>query len=138
MTQKQVAIVVALIRNEKGEILLAKRHEPEKPEIHNKWELLGGGIEHGETAEDAIIREVKEESGLEVKIARLLPKIITSWQKFKNGTDLQVIIITYECKITGGNLTLDDKEISEFKYVKPEDINNYDCLDNVDTIIAML
>ncbi len=137
MEKQQITIVVAVIRNEKGKILLAKRNEPEKPEIHDKWELLGGGIELSETAEQALIREVKEESGLEVEIVRLMPKIITNWQKFKNNGIFQVIIITYECKVTGGKLKIIDNEISKFKYIYPKDIQKYDCLPNVDTILGL-
>lgn len=82
MSKNQFAIVVAVVVNQNGQILLAKRNQPNSPEIHGKWEFPGGGIEFGEEPEAALLRETKEETGLEVKITRLLPKIYTNlWKK---------------------------------------------------------
>ena len=64
MEKKQLTIVVAIINNAKGEILFAKRNEPETPEIHNMWEFPGGKIEFGEDPEEAVVREVAEETGV--------------------------------------------------------------------------
>lgn len=75
MQQKQITIVVALIRNEKKEILIARRNQPDIPEEQNKWEFIGGKINFGEDPEEALVREVKEECGLDVKVVRLLPKV---------------------------------------------------------------
>jgi len=52
-----------------GKILLVKRgREPEK----GKWAVPGGHMERDETAEEACVREVKEETGLEVRIVKLI------------------------------------------------------------------
>jgi 8-oxo-dGTP diphosphatase len=48
------------VRN--GKILLTK----EAPELSNQWELPGGGLDHGENPKDGLIREIREELGLEV------------------------------------------------------------------------
>jgi len=56
-------IVGALILNEKGKILLAKGKK-----WGGKWTCFGGHVELGESLEEAIIREVKEEAGIDVKI----------------------------------------------------------------------
>jgi len=57
----------ALVRNEKGEILLVKRGvEPGR----GKWALPSGFIEIEETPEEACLRELKEETGLEGKILK--------------------------------------------------------------------
>jgi len=85
MEQKQITIVVALITNEKGEILLARRNEPELVHAHNKWEFIGGGIEFGESPIEALKREVKEEAGVEIKIVRLLPEVVSNVWSFPNG-----------------------------------------------------
>ena len=137
MTQKQITIVVALILNEKGEILLAKRNSPDLPEEHEKWEFVGGKIEFGETPEDALKREVNEESGLEIEVVRLLPKVYS--QVWKNQNPLrQIIILSYECKIVRGRLAATDREIAELKFVKISDVPSYSTLPNVREIIELL
>lgn len=139
MDKKQITIVVALIKDEQGRILLAKRHEPTVPEIHGRWEFVGGGIEFGESPEEAIVREVKEESGLEVEVVRLFPKIINDYQEFSDGSKLQVIIITYECKIVGGQLQtgLND-EIAELKYFTLDEVKSLDAFKNTKELAELL
>lgn len=137
MEQKQITIVVALIRNEEGKILIDRRNQPDIPEEHNKWEFIGGKINFGEDPEEALVREVKEESGLDVKIIRLLPKAVNQlWLNQK--PQRQIIILTYECAVAGGELKAKEDEISELKFIDPKDIGNYDCLPNVDIILNLL
>ena len=59
--------VRGIIRNDSGEILIVKRHPKSKtdPEM---WELPGGKVEKGEHFEDALIREIKEETNLDVNV----------------------------------------------------------------------
>ncbi len=137
MEQSQITIVVGMIVNEQGEILLARRNQPDFPEIHNKWEFPGGGIEFGEKPEQALLREMKEETGLDIKITRLLPKIYTNtWQK-TDRTE-QIIILSYECEQTGGTLGSKDTEIGELRFFKPDDINYAECLPKTKEIINLL
>ncbi len=78
MDKKQYPIVIALIVNDQNQILIARRNDPELPDAHDKWELVGGKIEYEETPEQAVVREVKEETGLEVEIVSLLPKLFVT------------------------------------------------------------
>lgn len=59
--------VRGIIKNNNGEILIVKRHPKSKtdPEM---WELPGGKVENGEFFADALIREIKEETSLDVKV----------------------------------------------------------------------
>ncbi len=75
MKKIQKAIVVAVVKNDKKEILLAKRKDDEISKASGKWEFVGGHIKFGENPQTAVIRKTKEESGLDVKVIRLLPKI---------------------------------------------------------------
>lgn len=67
MTEIQVA--AGIIRNDAGEVLLAQRAEP--PVLCGLWEFPGGKIEDGESASDALIREIKEELDLDIRVERL-------------------------------------------------------------------
>lgn len=57
-----------VIPDDQGRILMVKQHHEGK----DIWMVPGGGIDEGENSEQAAIREVREETGLDVKIKRLL------------------------------------------------------------------
>ncbi|CAG0995784.1 partial ADP-ribose pyrophosphatase, partial [Gammaproteobacteria bacterium] len=66
-------VAVGVIRNGSGEVLVARRHE----RLHQGglWEFPGGKVEPGETVEDALRRELREELSIGVESARPLIKI---------------------------------------------------------------
>lgn len=70
----------ACISNEKGEVLLQKRSVDE-----DLWGLLGGAIEIGESIEEAAIREVKEETGLDIVVDNLIGVYSKYFTEYKNG-----------------------------------------------------
>jgi len=128
MEPKQHAVVLALIQNDVGEILLARRNEPALTHAHKKWEFIGGGINFGEDPETAIKREVKEEAGVDVEIVRLLPKVLSHIWNLEKGQQ-QVLLLHFECKIVGGTLSPGlDQEISELKYFSMDEIKTLDTL----------
>ncbi|MBQ2832764.1 NUDIX domain-containing protein [Methanobrevibacter sp.] len=59
--------VRGIIKNESGEILIVKRH-PKSRTDPEMWELPGGKVEKGEFFVDALVREIKEETNLDVKV----------------------------------------------------------------------
>lgn len=63
--------VGALIINHQGKFLITLRGLKAKNES-GKWEIPGGGVEFGETMVNAIVREMKEEHGIEIKVKALL------------------------------------------------------------------
>jgi len=97
--------VVAI--NGKGQLLLVKRKvEPKK----GFWALPGGFMDDGESAIQAALREMQEETGLKGIIKRFL-KIYNHESKMYG----HVIIIIYEVNIIGGQLTAgDDAELADF------------------------
>ena len=81
--------VYALVFDD-GRVLLAHRSDIDW------WNLPGGGMEVGETVEEAMRREVREETGLEVQIERLVG-IYSKPQK-------QEVVLTFRCQVIGGEL----------------------------------
>jgi len=66
---KVPALTVDVVIKLRGGVVLVKRkNEP----YRGKWALPGGFVEHGEKVEDAAVREAKEETGLKVKLGRLV------------------------------------------------------------------
>lgn len=97
--------VYALIFNPEHEILLALRRDIDW------WNLPGGGLELGETVEEGVCREVREETGLEVEVDHLVG-VYSKPQK-------QEIVLTFLCRTLGGTLTTTD-ESRECRYFAPE------------------
>jgi 8-oxo-dGTP diphosphatase len=62
---KKIAAII--LENEKGEFLLALRDNKPGIPFPNHWDLIGGHVEEGETPEEALIREFKEELNLDLK-----------------------------------------------------------------------
>lgn len=67
---KQVHVVAGVIRDARGRILLARRTEGR--ELAGLWEFPGGKLEPGETPEQALARELREELGIEASVGRFL------------------------------------------------------------------
>jgi 8-oxo-dGTP diphosphatase len=130
MTNEQLTIVVAMVRDDSGKILIAKRKDALIPDADGKWEYVGGKIDFGEEPEDAIIREVQEESGLEVRIEYLLPKVYTNMWSKVDGAKRHAIILTYVCKVTGRALHTEsfDHKITELKFIEPREIYSHPLL----------
>lgn len=106
--------VGAIILNEDGHVLLQRRTD------NNQWGLPGGAIDPGEEISEALIREVKEETGLDVVLDRLTgvyagKEYITT---YPNGDTVQIIAIIFICRITGGELLADGDgdETAELRY----------------------
>lgn len=88
--------VAAVVENERGELLLIKRDvEPYK----GRWALPSGFIEIEETPGDAILRELKEETGVDGTIERLIGVYSQRCKPYKNA-----LLITYKIKPKGKNL----------------------------------
>lgn len=98
------------IFNEKGEVLLQKRADS------SKWGFPGGAIELGETPQIATIREVKEETGLDVEVGKLIGIYTDLDMEYPNGDKAQSICLAFELKVIGGELSCDKQETLELRY----------------------
>jgi 8-oxo-dGTP diphosphatase len=66
-----------------------------------KWMLPGGGVDHGETPEQAVVREVEEETGYRVTVDRLL-EVASDHRTLDNGTDFHGIYVIYAVTVLSG------------------------------------
>lgn len=132
-SEKQVVIVLGAVRDEKKRILVARRVDTTVPDAFGKWEFVGGAVDFGEDPETALVREVAEESGLVVTVIRLLPKIFTHVWKTKEGKNIHVLLITYECEVVSGQLNNHHvaDEIGDLQFVSPAVLQKMDMLPNV-------
>ena len=114
--------VGAVIEDEKGRILPVK-HVPEKGGYwYDKWICPGGKLEYGETIEQGIIREIKEETDLDIKLTTpLVPfeRIVGNGEE----AELHVIYIDYLAELVGGEAKPAD-DVGEAIWVKKEELTN--------------
>ncbi len=99
---KTVNVVGAVIQNENGQILCAKRAG--HLSLGGYWEFPGGKIEENESHEQALIREIREEMGVEIEVGELVADI---YHEYPN---VVVHLITYRAVLTSGVLSSTDHD----------------------------
>ncbi len=108
--------VTAIILNERGDVLLQRRSDT------GQWGLLSGIVDPGEEPADAVIREVREESGLNV-----MPERISGvysgpdfYRRYANGDESIYVDITFVCRLVGDSTPrINDDESLELRYFPP-------------------
>ena len=103
--------VGALIFNDKKEMLLLLNDK-------KQWGFLGGHLDKGEQVEDTVHREVKEETNLEVEIIKQF--------NMRAVHHINSLVIAFACKYKSGEIKLQEEEVSDFRWVKIEELKNYD------------
>ena len=109
-------IGVAVIVNDKQEILIDKRLPTGV--MANMWEFPGGKIEAGESPEDCIIREIKEEIGVTIECDRHLIDITHPYPEFI------VTLSVYICQIVSGKPQ--PLECAEIRWVSVPQLNEFE------------
>lgn len=105
-----------------GKILLEKRKsEPGR----GKWTIPGGLVELGESAEQTVKREVREETNLEVEQPKLIDVVNNITLDEDDRIKYHFVIVDYFVKLKGGKLKAAD-DAAQLKYVKFNEVENYD------------
>ncbi len=96
----------AIILNDKNEVLLQQRSD------NHKWGVPGGAVEPGEEPAAAVIREVKEETGLTIRPERIVGIYggKSHLINYPNGDQAAITSITFLCRIVEGEPHIDDDE----------------------------
>jgi ADP-ribose pyrophosphatase YjhB (NUDIX family) len=97
----------AIIFDEHDRVLLGHRRDLDV------WNLPGGGVESGELPTEAVVRETKEETGLDVVVERLVGVY--------GKADKDDLVFAFACRVVGGRLSVTD-EADESRYFKVENI----------------
>ena len=107
----------AIIEFPPNKILLIKR---DTVPFKGYWALPGGRAEPGETVEQAIVREVKEETGLDVTVVRKIGEYHE--QGVQGGVEYDYYPACFLMKVVGGELKRQESEIQEIQLFSFEDI----------------
>ncbi len=98
------------IHNSKGEFLIQKRADT-KEFLPGGWDIHMGHVIAGETSEEAIIREIHEELGIQIEKPTLIKRVV--WEEYNHFIDVFAI-----CKdIDVSQVTIQKSEVQEVKYI---------------------
>jgi 8-oxo-dGTP pyrophosphatase MutT (NUDIX family) len=116
-----VPAVTCFVEDERGRVLLVHRVD------NDRWALPGGQVEVGERVAETVVREVREETGIDVEILGLVgiysdPKHVIAYD---DGEVRQQFALSFWARPIGGDLRHDD-EASEVQWITPGDLDSLD------------
>lgn len=115
--KKNIEVVAAIIVDEAGRILATKRGYGD---MKGGWEFPGGKIEPGETAQQALKREIDEELNVTIEVGDKLCSVQWNYTKF------HLTMHCYWCKVTEGTILLLEHEAA--RWLDKEDLWSVDWL----------
>ncbi len=108
-------VVAGIIFDSENRILITRRAKGQSREL--LWEFPGGKVEEGESDEEALKREIREELCLEIDVLSFFTQVNHSYP------DLNIELVAYLCKLKGGNICLTVHQ--EYKWIEPKDVLSY-------------
>jgi 8-oxo-dGTP diphosphatase len=108
-------VVAAAVIIKNGRVLLTRRAEGQH--LAGIWEFPGGKLEHGESPEEALVRECREECGIEVEIDEILD---VTHHRYP---EKEVLILFYRCELRRGEVR--HLQVADHAWVAPPDLDRY-------------
>lgn len=110
-----IPVLAAIIRDERGQVLIARR----KSHLSNggKWEFPGGKLFPGESPEQCLQREIREEMGIEIEVLGPFQLVNFSYP------EKSILLIGYNCRFAGGDWHLTDHD--QIRWVEKPRLGEY-------------
>lgn len=128
MDKKTIFVFKGIIFDNQKRVLIDNRKEKILDDADGKWEVPGGKIEFGETPEEAVKREVFEETGYNVNVKKIVPfsnVAIWDYPEFKQHT----VVFYYECELLNSeHKNQNDDKINNYKWIDVGDLSKYNFL----------
>src|SRR3989339_859552 len=112
-----------------GKILIVKESSKYKDGANvGKFDIVGGRVEPGQRFDESLIREIKEETGLDVKIGR--PFYVGEWRPEVRGEKWQIVATFFECFAENNEVCLSEDH-EEYLWIDPKEYKNYNLIENL-------
>jgi 8-oxo-dGTP diphosphatase len=113
--------VGAVIVNDDRVVLIKRRYEP----LAGRWSLPGGTVEVGETLEECLVREMREETGLDVEVGPVIEVFDRITRDDSGRVQYHFVLVDYVCRPVGGVLTA-GSDVEDALWVHPSDLSRFD------------
>ncbi|MBI2656963.1 NUDIX domain-containing protein [Candidatus Woesearchaeota archaeon] len=123
-------LVVTGIVKFKNKVLILKK-SPNDYNYPNRWSFCSGYIKEFESAEDSVLREIKEETGLKAQIVKK-GKLFQRTDKNKSW-----VIVPFLCRTKAKDVKLDHENV-EFRWINFNDIKNYQTVPGLEKDLKVL
>ena len=115
-----------------GKVLLLKESSKYEDGVNEgTFDVVGGRVEPGQRFDESLLREIKEETGLEVRVGR--PFFVNEWRPKVRGEQWQIVGTFFECFTDSEDVKL-SKDHSDFIWIDPKDYKNYNLIDNLASV----
>jgi 8-oxo-dGTP pyrophosphatase MutT (NUDIX family) len=123
--------VTAVIRDD-DRFLLARQRDS------GRWSLIGGGIEPGEDPRAALLREGREELGVDSDIVRIIGAYggATLENVYPNGDHVGYVTVVYLCSLRTSSITVDEDEVLETRWATLAELAELDHHEWIDQVLA--
>ena len=106
-----------------GKVLIIRESSKYKDGANaGKFDVVGGRVKPGEYFKDGLLREIKEETGLDVRIGK--PFCVNEWRPVVNGEQWQIVATFFECFADSDKVILGEDH-EEFQWINPTDFGDY-------------
>lgn len=116
---------------ERDRIVMAQRG---KPPLMGQWSLPGGLVETGESLAEAVRREVREETGLEIEPLGVLEIFERIMRNAEGAAEYHYVLIDYICRMAGGALAAGD-DVCSVAWVRRRDLESLDITEGTLAVI---
>jgi 8-oxo-dGTP diphosphatase len=129
-TRPYLAVSAAIFRD--GRVLIVRRA---RPPAHGLYTLPGGGVELGETLEQAVVREVREETALEVEPAALAGYRQAIARDAAGRIERHFVILPFAARWIAGEVSLNE-ELAEAHWLYPAEISGLKTTEGLAQIVT--
>ena len=128
---RPVVSVGAVVLDGQRVVLVKRGQEP----LKGRWSLPGGVVEAGEELHVAVVREVREETGLTVQVGDVVEVLDRITRDADGRIEFHYVIIDYVCEATGGSLAC-ASDADDARWVDRAELAGYDLTTKVAEVIA--